>query len=279
MKKVCLDPGHGVETPGKRSPDGTYFEHEFTLDMARRVQDILERHGVAVTMTRAGEHNVSLEERVAIANRIADLDLFVSLHSNAAGSGGEWMTARGLVAYAYGDAVSDRAAEGIMARHKEAGVTVRNGGKAANGKQLYVIRNTTAPAVLVEHLFHDNREDCALLKDDKYRQKMAEADAKGILDFLGFAWKEDEADMTEKDVQAMIDRAVAQVKAEMAPKVYRTVEDVPEWGRPTVEALEAAGKLKGTGDGEINLSHDLLRALVIMERGETQLAIENPLRE
>lgn len=78
------------------------------------------------------------------------------------------------------------------------------------------------------------------------------------------------SDMTKEDVQKMIDQAMDKLRAELVPKVYRTVEDVPEWGRPMVDKLMAAGKLKGTGDGAINLSHDLLRALVIMERGETQ---------
>lgn len=269
MKKVCLDPGHGVETPGKRSPDGTYFEHEFALDMAYRIRDILLSYkDVEVKMTRTVENDVSLQDRVKFANRINDLSLFVSLHSNAAGSGGQWMTARGLVAYAYGDEKSNRAAELIMERQKEAGVKIRNNGKAANGSHLYVINRTIAPAVLVEHLFHDNQEDCALLKDDKYRQKMAEADAKGILNYLRIKFKEkgEENEMTKEEVQKMINQATDKLRAEFAPKVYRTVEDVPEWGRPTVEGLMAAGKLKGTGDREINLTQDLLRALVIMNR-------------
>lgn len=270
MKKVCLDPGHGVETPGKRSPDGSYFEHEFTLDMAYRIRDILVDHGVDVTLTRNGENTVELKNRVSLANSIKNLDLFVSLHSNAAGSGGQWMTARGLVVYAYGDAVSNRAAELIMARHKEAGVTVRNSGKAANGKNLYVVSRTIAPAVLVEHLFHDNRDDVALLKNNKYRQKMAEADAKGILDFLGIQYKKndnkEEVNMTNKEVKALVKNEVADALSNFQPKVYQTVDDVPIWGLETVEKLVAQNKLRGDENGNLNLSHDLLRALVIMNR-------------
>lgn len=270
MKKVCLDPGHGVETPGKRSPDGSYFEHEFTLDMAYRIRDILVEHGVDVTLTRSGENTLELKDRVTIANSIKNLDLFVSIHSNAAGSGAQWMTARGLVAYAYGDAVSNRAAELIMARHKEAGVTVRNGGKAANGKDLYVVSRTIAPAVLVEHLFHDNRDDVALLKNNKYRQKMAEADAKGILDFLGIQYKKhnnkEENEMTKEEVMALIDESENNLRKELAPVVYRTINDVPDWGKEIVNQLIDDGKLEGTGNGELNLTYDLLRALVIMNR-------------
>ena len=193
MKKVCLDPGHGVETAGKRSPDGTYRECEFTLDMAGRIKAILERHGVAVTLTRSTGNDVSLANRVKIANAIPGLDLFVSLHSNAAGSGAAWMSARGYGIYtsAEGDTAGRNiAANKILARAKEAGVGLWGGGLHHNAS-LYVLKHTTAPAVLIEHLFHDNREDVALLKDSAYRDKLAQADAKGILDYLGIPWQEE----------------------------------------------------------------------------------------
>ncbi len=206
MKRVCLDPGHGVETAGKRSPDGTYRECEFALDMAYRIKALLERHGVEVTLTRWDEHDVSLAQRVKVANGIRDLDLFVSLHSNAAGSGAQWMNARGLSVYVYAsDSRSTAAGQAVMDRQKAAGVTVRNGGRPNDGSKLYVVRKTNAPAILVEHLFHDNLEDVALLKDDAYRQRMAEADAKGILDYLGIAWvdeKKEEITMEDKNKPA-----------------------------------------------------------------------------
>lgn len=201
MKKVCLDPGHGVETAGKRSPDGSYREYEFSLDMAYRIKTLLERHGVEVTLTRWDEHDVSLDQRVKTANAVKDLALFVSLHSNAAGSGANWMSARGLLVYVYAsDSRSTDAGQYILDRQAKAGVTVRNGGKPNDGSKLYVVRKTNAPAVLVEHLFHDNLEDTALLKDPAYRQKMAQADAKGILDYLGIAWK---AEPQEKEEMTM----------------------------------------------------------------------------
>ena len=48
---------------GIRSPDGTYYEHEFCLDLARRIQDILTDSGVGVTMTRVGGEEVSLTKK------------------------------------------------------------------------------------------------------------------------------------------------------------------------------------------------------------------------
>ena len=196
-KHVCLDPGHYSGIAGKRSPDGTYAEHEFNLDMAKRMKTLLEGQGIAVTLTRSSDVNVTLAQRVAIANRIKNLDLFFSIHTNAAGNNG-WYDARGLVVYTSqaGDTAGRNiAARKILARMKEAGVVIRGTGLAHSG--LYVLLHTVAPAVLVEHGFHTNREETALLKTDAYRQKLAIADCKGICDYLGIAWKEEPAEPTD----------------------------------------------------------------------------------
>jgi N-acetylmuramoyl-L-alanine amidase len=190
-KKVVLDPGHGAETAGKRSPDGSYLEHEFTLDMAQRIKAILERHGVAVVMTRTDEHDVTLASRVRVSNNEAP-DLFVSIHSNAAGSGVNWMNARGYGIYTSvpGDgARRNKAAKAILKRAQEANIHLWGGGLHHND-ELYVLCRTDAPAVLIEHLFHDNKEDTELLKDPEYREKLAVVDSKGILDYLGIQWQE-----------------------------------------------------------------------------------------
>ena len=183
--RVVLDPGHGVETAGKRSPDGTYLEHEFTLDMAKRVKFILASYGVEVYLTRKDEHNISDTERAEISNRLAP-DLFVSLHSNAAGDGSKWFNARGFGIYtskAGDSAARNIAAKAILDRAKEAGIHLWDDG--LHHEMWTVLAKTNAPAVLIEHLFHDNREDVELLKSDAYRDKLAMVDAKGILDYLG----------------------------------------------------------------------------------------------
>ena len=55
---------------------------------------------------------------------------------------------------------------------------------------LYVLAHTNAPAVLIEHGFHTSREDVKLLKDPSYRETLASAEARGILEYLGVAWKD-----------------------------------------------------------------------------------------
>jgi len=192
-KKVCLDPGHGVETAGKCSPDRSYYEHEFNLDMAGRCKRILERHGVEGTLTRTGSADVSLIKRVTVANGISGLDLFVSLHSNASGEGAGWSEISGCCVYtsAAGESAGrNRAARTVLGRVKEARIGVLGEGLFHN-ISLYVLRNTNAPAVLIEHGFHTNQKEVELLKQDDYREKLARADCKGILDYLGIGWEEE----------------------------------------------------------------------------------------
>ena len=189
-KKVVLDPGHGTQS-ANQSPDGTYIEPEFTLDVAKRMKEILKSHGVAVTMTRNGAscptgaaNTADLQYRCGVANAIRDLDLFVSIHTNAAGGSG-WSSAKGWEAHVYSAAGKGAAAaEDMLERVKEAGIDVRSSPVVAS-PSLYVLKHTVAPAVLLECGFHTNQEETALLKDDGYRQKLAKAQAYGILDYLG----------------------------------------------------------------------------------------------
>ena len=198
-KTVCLDPGHGVESPGKCSPDKSYYEHEFALDMARRIQAHLERCGVRVVLTRTGEHcptgkadTNDLLKRVAISDA-AGADLFVSIHSNA--SGNEWSNASGLMIYtSAGPKTASRnvAAKAVLSRMTAAGVELR-GSPLVHDMELVVTRKTVAPAMLIEYGFHTNRTEVGLLKKSSYRAKLAEATAKGVCDFLGVAWEPEAA--------------------------------------------------------------------------------------
>ena len=192
-KKLCLDAGHSASNKVNKSPDGTYFEHEFTLDMATRIKAHLERHGVEVVETRPDGGDVYLGERCRISNA-AKPDLFVSLHSNATGTlatGADgWGNARGWECYVYGlSGARYKAAKAILAKVEGVAPAIRSTPIWAK-PGLYVLAHTNAPAVLIEHGFHTSREDVALLKDGTYREKLAAAEARGILEYLGVACKD-----------------------------------------------------------------------------------------
>ena len=178
-KRVCLDPGHDAGNLANKSPDGTYYEHAFTLDLGKRLEKLLTDRGVSVTMTRTGGGAVSLARRCEIANSIPDLDLFVSLHSNAAAGGG-WSSAKGWSVYLYGPGGDrERAAQDILEQVRAAGIAVRST-PIVYDPELYVLKHTKSPAVLQE-------------------------EAKGILEYLGIPWVETEE---ETDYQAEARAAV-----------------------------------------------------------------------
>ena len=54
-----------------------------------------------------------------------------------------------------------------------------------------MLKDTDMPAVLIEHGFYTNKEECKKLKDSAFRQKCAECDAKGILEHLGIDYVTD----------------------------------------------------------------------------------------
>ena len=187
---VCLDPGHG---PGNvnGSPDGTYKEWEFTWDMAQRIKPLLEAQGVGVVLTKTADNYPSLTERANISNK-AQPDCFVSIHTNAAGEGG-WSSASGLAIYtSAGPMTAQRnvLASGLVNAFHAAGVSLRS--EPIKHEMYTVLAKTDAPAALIEYGFHTNKTDVEYLKDTKYRDKLAEATAKGICTYLNVNWKKDE---------------------------------------------------------------------------------------
>ena len=204
-KTVVLDAGHDAANLANKSPDGSYYEHEFSLDMAKRIGAHLRRCGVTVVETRPDGAAVSLAERCAVANNIKGLDLFVSLHSNAAGGSG-WSSARGWSAYVYGaGGERELAANTIAAWVRQVGVTLRSA-PIVYDPSLYVLKHTVAPAVLIEHAFHTNQADVANLLDDAWRATVAEAEARGIMYYLGAVWVPETSQEPSVDVE--LERAV-----------------------------------------------------------------------
>lgn len=78
---VVIDAGHGGEDSGARGAHGA-LEKDLVLDVARRLGERLDSHGLRVVMTREKDVFVPLEQRTAVANDSRG-DLFLSIHANA----------------------------------------------------------------------------------------------------------------------------------------------------------------------------------------------------
>lgn len=81
-KVICIDAGHGGNDTGTQNKPFKLDEKSMTLDVAKRVQRLLQGQGYQVVMTRNDDRFVELEDRADIANR-AKADLFVSIHFNS----------------------------------------------------------------------------------------------------------------------------------------------------------------------------------------------------
>ncbi len=216
---VCFDPGHGPKTPNG-SPDGTYKEQEFAWDMYTRIRSLLEVQGIEVVGTRKQTVKPSLTNRAKISNN-ANADLFVSIHTNAAGSG--WNSARGFELFTSNP--GDSAGRNILANKiikciEDAGVVMRL--RPLLHKNFTVLTKTIAPACLIEYGFHTNREEVALLKDDTYRDKLAVATAKGICEYLGIQYAE-QTEVTEMAVKEA--KEIVKEKAKLSDATIQYLAD------------------------------------------------------
>ncbi len=191
--RILIDNGHGIETPGKRSPDGSFREYAWAREVARMICDILQAEGYDAQLLVPEVEDVSLDERCCRANRFPKTDtILVSIHNNAAGKGDRWMGARGWSIFTTkGITQADKLADRIWRRAKETfawPLTVRSYSTAVMGRDyeenFYILMHSWCPAVLIENFFQDNREDVAYLVSDEGKAACAEVAVLGIKDYL-----------------------------------------------------------------------------------------------
>jgi N-acetylmuramoyl-L-alanine amidase len=187
--RIVIDAGHGPETAGKRSPDGSLREYQFNSAVARYVADALLHgyEGVDIMLTHDDSRDVPLKERTDRANAWK-ADLFVSIHANAYGDGG-WNSAQGIETFVHETRPPAAVALANAVQRQLVKATGRpdRGVKSAN---FHVLRETKMTAILVECGFMTHRQECELLKSDAYRRKCAEAIVAGIVETYGLRPKQ-----------------------------------------------------------------------------------------
>ena len=217
IRTIVIDPGHGGKDPG--AVGKKLKEKDVTLDIARRVAKILRKKGFRVILTRNYDVYLPLSQRAIIANRRGG-DIFVSIHCNASFR----KKSRGVEVYFLSDKATDeearRVAEfenaplemeeeemkmfklekilwslsmnkymnesSILAKFvldemKKYFPSPQRGVKQAG---FYVLKGVQMPAILVEVGFITNRKEEKLLAKRKYRNRIAQAIAKGIMDYI-----------------------------------------------------------------------------------------------
>ena len=173
IQKIVLDPGHGGSDVGAIRGDIT--EKAITLDVSKRVQNILEKKGYKVEMTRDTDKTVSLQDRVAFSEE-RHPDIFVSIHVNSS----EKPEITGIETHYYRQESMSLA----QTVHASLASNIKSKNRGLFKSKFYVINHTTAPAILVEIGFISNAEERAELVSDKRKQATAKAIAEGVENYF-----------------------------------------------------------------------------------------------
>lgn len=193
--KILIDAGHGIETPGKRSPDGAFREYLWNRQVAELVFEDLGIDGYDVSLVVTETNDIPLITRVnrvnAICNKYGTDDvILVSIHSNAAGNGKDWMNAKGWSCYTTkGNTKSDLLAEllydafEIAFPDKKIRKDMQDGDRDWE-ENFYIIQKSKCPAVLIENFFYDNKEECKWLLQEAVKVRIAMAIEQGIRDYV-----------------------------------------------------------------------------------------------
>ena len=192
--KILIDNGHGVDTAGKRSPDGRFREYGFAREVADMVVESLRALGHDAERIVTEENDVSLQERCRRVNAwCAKLGTpnvsMVSIHVNAAGNG-QWMQASGWSCYtSRGQTAADKLADCLYAAAKETLVGKRIRTDYSDGDPdieagFYILKHTRCAAVLTENLFMDNKSDVSYLMSSEGRAAIARLHVQGIVDYV-----------------------------------------------------------------------------------------------
>lgn len=218
IRKIIIDPGHGGNDPGAIGRTGLR-EKDLVLDISKRVKEQLNENGVDILLTRDRDRFIPLDKRAQIANE-RDVDFFVSIHANAARlkdargfevyylSNAVDDNARAveaaensflkfddssfqrrntdLEATVWDLVYTENRQESIelakyITKAVDASTSLHNRG--VKSARFYVLKGAQMPAVLIEVGFISNPIEEKNLKDPSYRQAVASAIAKGILNY------------------------------------------------------------------------------------------------
>ena len=218
---IILGTAHLATTPGKCSPDSRLKEYAYSRALVADIKAKLEAYGYHVmvdyeasqpcsdmqAVTVKEQQNKELSYRAKFVNAACKLFkaancVYVSIHVNAAGNGGQWLNARGWSAYtSVGQTKADTLAECL---YKAAEANLKDYAKTFPATEkvqkpirrdttdgdsdmeaaLYVLKHTECPAVLTENMFMDNKADTDWLLSEAGKHALARLHVEGIIKYI-----------------------------------------------------------------------------------------------
>ena len=186
---VIIDAGHGGFDSGKVGIDGT-LEKDVNLSISKKLERLLRAADVKVLMTRTEdlglyEESLGNKKRQDMANRAAlmnqtNADCIVSIHQNSYPE----ESIDGAQVFYYAGSETGRTLASLIQRTLVNDVDPSNHRMEKSNDTYYLLKNVSAPLVIVECGFLSNSAESKKLVDDTYQQKLAWAIHMGILQYL-----------------------------------------------------------------------------------------------
>lgn len=267
--RVMIDAGHyGKYNRSPAVPE--YYESDMSWSLHLKLKKELEAYGIEVGTTR--KNKASDLEVYARGKKARGYDMFVSLHSNAVGSGVNEGVDRPVVIRLAsdkneGEYIAQRFADMIceVMQTKQAGQV--NTRLQDNGNEYYgVLRGSKAVgcphSFIIEHSFHTATAPSKWLLNDSNLDILAKREARIIADYFGIKEKEDEVNMTKAELEALIDKKIK----ENEEKVYHYWSEIPSWAAKPLKAMYDNRFFSGSSPSDLNINKTKLECLVIIAR-------------
>ena len=195
--KILIDNGHGIQTKGKRSPDGKLLEYAYTREITRQIVTILRSRGYDSELQVLEDDDIPLSERVRRTNAHCQVlgksnVILISLHLNAAGDGTKWMNATGWSCYTCkGQTESDRLATCLYEAATKNFPDRRIRKDYSDGdpdweENFYILRHSLCPAVLTENFFMDSLYDRDFLLNEAGKRAIVDTHVNGLTNYLRY---------------------------------------------------------------------------------------------
>ena len=171
QKLVVIDAGHGGIASG--AIYRSLMEKDLNLDIAKRLNTLLEKKGVKTYMLREDDSDIANYERAYIANNL-NAKLYLSIHNNAMDDKSYRGTMTLYCPTSINSNFTGRTFANII-HQKMLGSLKTVDRKVIERPDLIVLKATSMPAVLAEVAFMTNSTDRSNLQKSTFRQKAAQA--------------------------------------------------------------------------------------------------------
>lgn len=183
-KCIIIDPGHGFPDGGAVSSSGT-LESDLNIEIAEKLSRELTERGYKTVMTRTDKNGLDKKKKSDMNMRLnimknTPADIFVSIHINKF----HQSKYRGAeILYSSNFNQSALLAQMIMTKIKSIDPDNQTRSIKEAERTLFLMKNATIPAVIVECGFISNPSEELLLKSPDYQSRLAAAICDGILSY------------------------------------------------------------------------------------------------